>query len=101
MLKAFAAELAFAAGPENPGNANAVADFEIAHSGADFRDSPGDLMSQDQRLFCDAGKLFPVTLGDMQVRVADAAGFHLNKDVSCFKRGSGNIFYYQGGFGFA
>src|SRR6476661_4810642 len=39
-------------------------------------------MSNDERQLGDAGELFPVTIGYMQIRMADTAGFHLDQDFA-------------------
>src|SRR5215831_3518385 len=82
VFKSSAAELAFTTGPMDPWDAHAVANLEVAHAAACFSHPARDLVSGDERNFCDPAKLLPIAFNDMQVRMADTAGFHLDQDFA-------------------
>ena len=79
ILVAFAAEFTFAAGPVHPRNAHAVADFQIFDRRAFFHDAACDFVSEDQRSFDDANELWPIAIGHVQIRMADATRFDLDQ----------------------
>jgi hypothetical protein len=74
ILVALLAKLTLAAGGVNPGNADALADLEVADVLAFLGDTAGNLMAQDQGFLCNASKLRPISIRKMQVRVTDSAG---------------------------
>src|SRR5438270_586274 len=95
VFMAFAAELTFAAGPMDPRHANAVARLEIAHSVADFRDAAGNFMARNQRYLGDPAELLPVAFDDVQIGMADAAGFDFDQYIVLARRWALNLFYRQ------
>src|ERR1039458_1255132 len=79
VLVAFTAEVAFAAGPVHPGNANAVADFQVIDGSAFLYDAAGDFVPEDQGFLGDGNDLRPIAISHVQIRVADATRFHFNQ----------------------
>src|SRR6185437_632136 len=72
ILIAFAAELALAASPVDPGHAHAVVHLQIAHAAANFHHAARYFMSWNQRNLRDPAKLLPVAFNNVQIRVAYA-----------------------------
>jgi hypothetical protein len=81
ILIAFTAELAFAAGPVYPGNANSVADFEVIDGVAFLYHAAGDFVPQDQGLLGDGNDLRPIAIGHVQIRMTDATRFHFDQHL--------------------
>src|SRR3954469_292460 len=79
ILITFTAEFAFTAGPVNPGHADAVANFQVAYAWSNFSHFAGNLMPHDERQLGDTGELFPVAFSNVQIRMANAAGFHFDQ----------------------
>ena len=79
VLVAFTAEIAFAAGPVHPRNANAVADFQVIDRGALFYHATRDFVPENQGFLGDGNDLRPIAIGHVQIRVADATRFHLDQ----------------------
>jgi hypothetical protein len=67
ILFAFAAELAFAAGPVHPGNAYAVANLQMIDRGAFFYDPTGNFVPENQGSLGDRNELRPISIGNVQV----------------------------------
>jgi hypothetical protein len=66
----------------NPRHANVVADLQILNRSI-FFDNPADnLMPEDERLLHDAPQLLPISIGHVQIRMADAAGFHFDENFA-------------------
>jgi hypothetical protein len=80
----FPAELAFAAGPVNPGYADPIADLQILHRRALFGHDPGDFVAEDQWCFDDFCELCPVSIGNVQIGMADTTGFNPYQDFTGF-----------------
>jgi hypothetical protein len=76
-----AAELALAAGGVNPGNAGTVADGEVADGGALLDYAADHFVAEDERELEVGIEDGPVAVGQVQIGVADAAGFDLEEDV--------------------
>jgi hypothetical protein len=74
-----AAEITSAAGPINPGDANAIADLEVANPFAFLHHATGNLVPEDQWLLRYFSELRPVPIGYVQIRMTHPAGFHLNE----------------------
>src|SRR5689334_1242111 len=53
-------------------------------------------MPQNERRFGDGRKLLPVTIGNGQIRVADATGFHLDQHIIVARLGTFNLRQRQG-----
>src|ERR1041385_3078462 len=96
VFKTGAAELAFAACPVDPWNAHAVANLEFAHAAAGFGHAARDLVSGDEWNFCDPAELLPIAFDDVQVRMADTTGFHLDQDFAFAGDGPLDLFNHQG-----
>ena len=79
---AFFARLAFPACPVDPGQADAISSFDSGGASADINDPAYDLVAENQRLLDDGSELRPVAVGDVQVRVANAARFYPDQDLS-------------------
>src|SRR6478672_6721772 len=95
ILIAFTTEFAFAARPENPRHADAVADFELLHAGTDFNYFARDFMSNNERQLGNPAELYPVTFSNMQIRVANAAGLHFDQDFSLAGLGTFNFLNHE------
>jgi hypothetical protein len=76
-----AAEFALAAGPVNPGYADAVANLQIPHRCAFLHHAACDFMTRDQWFLYDSGQLDPIAVRHMHVGVANATRFHLDEDL--------------------
>src|SRR5579859_6607558 len=100
VLIAFAAKLAFAARPVNPWHANPVADFEFADARPNLNHLARNLMSHDKGQFGNAGELYPVALGNVQVRMADATSFHLDQNFVLAGDGALDFLNHHGLFQF-
>jgi hypothetical protein len=61
-----------------------VANLQLGNFAAFLYYAPGNFVSENERLFHDACELRPVAFRHVQVRVADAAGFHRDQHfVGC------------------
>ena len=78
VLGAAPAEAAAPARPAEPGDADAVADRDIAHAVAERLDRADDLVAEDERQ-CRVGQL---AVDDVQVGAADAAGPHPDQHLA-------------------
>jgi hypothetical protein len=101
ILIAFAAELAFAASPMHPRNTYAVADLQVIDRGAFLYHATGDFVPEDQGFLRDRNELRPIPIRHMQVRVADAARFHLDQNIVYSRLWLIDLFYAQRRFEFA
>src|SRR5258708_8634488 len=70
ILIAFAAELAFAAGPVHPRNAHVVAYFQVFDGGAFFHNTSGDFVPKDHGFLGDGHDLRPIATDPPQTSVA-------------------------------
>jgi len=91
ILVSFPAEFALATGPVDPRQADTVADLEPLNSTAFLNHTASDFMPEDERHFRNRCELWPVSIRDMQIGMANAAGIHLNEEVACIGLRSGNI----------
>ena len=78
ILQARKAVAAVAAGPAEPGHADARADGKIAHPIAQGRHAADDLVARDDRIT----RLRQFAVGDVQVGAADAAGKDANQNLA-------------------
>jgi hypothetical protein len=95
-----AAKLTLAACPENPGDAGAITGAQILYVGPYLGDNSCDFVSWNQRLFYDARHLSPVSVGNMYVGVANAAGFHAKQDFVRSGNGPRDFFHDERSFEF-
>lgn len=100
VLISLAAELAFPARPMHPGNANSVSELQMIDGRAFFYNPTGDFVSEDQWFFGDGNELWPITVGHVQIRMADAASLHLDQHLICVWLGPRDFFDGQGFFEF-
>jgi hypothetical protein len=87
IFPAFKAVTTAAAGMTQPGNANQVSRLKSGHLGTGDQHSADDFMSQDQGQL-GGGEL---SIGNMQISAADAAGMHLKKYLGGTRDGKGNL----------
>src|ERR1700739_3639105 len=73
VLIPLATELTFLAGPVHPGNADAASELQMIAGGALFYNAPSDFVPENQWFFGDGNDRGPITIGHVQVRMADAA----------------------------
>src|SRR5215469_4813679 len=93
---AFPAKFAVATGPVNPGDADPVSHPELSDIAAFFDYVAGDFMPEDYRLLGDGRELRPVAVGNMQIRMADSAGFHPNENLVRFWYRARNVLKGEG-----
>ncbi|PYX73565.1 MAG: hypothetical protein DMG78_08635 [Acidobacteria bacterium] len=91
----FAAELAFAAGPVNPRYSDPLADLKILYRRALFDHDPGDLVAGNQWCFNNFRELRPVSIGDVDIRMANTAGFHTDQDFASSGLRLADFFYHE------
>lgn len=75
ILVSLAAEFTTAAAPVQPGDSHAIAQLQVAHSGAFVHHTPADFVAQDERFLHNSDKRRPIPVRNVQIRMADAAGF--------------------------
>lgn len=91
VLFAFPAQLALAARPVRPGDADAVADLQLVHVRATLDDAPDDFVPGDQRQLDDPLQLLPIAFGDVEIGVANAACFDADQHLVAAGRRSGSV----------
>src|SRR5215469_3248 len=92
---AFLAECALTASPVNPGYAGAVTNLQIANGGASPDNAAGDLVAEDEGFLDNGSKLRPISIGQMQIGVTDAAGFDLDENLVGFQFRPRNLLEHQ------
>src|SRR6516164_3731046 len=97
---AFLAEGALTTGPVNPGYAGAVTNLQIANGGASPDNAAGDLVAEDQGFLDNGSELRPISIGQMQIGVADAAGLDLDENLVGFQFRPRNLLEHQRTFEF-
>jgi hypothetical protein len=97
VLAAFAARLAFTAGGVVPGHADAVSDREVRDLRAFFHHAAHHLVPGDQVGLGDGLQHRLVTLGDVQVGVADPAGLDLDQHLIRLRSRPGHVLDAEGG----
>ena len=79
----------------NPRKADTVIVLELMNGAASFNHAAGDFMSEDERQLRNRSELGPISIRYMQIRMTNAASFHLNEDVARLQRRTGNILKRQ------
>jgi hypothetical protein len=65
-----------------PRHSNAVSQMQLTDLDPFFRDPPDDFVAENQRLLYDPGKLWPISFRYVQIGMADATGFDLDKNFA-------------------
>src|SRR5439155_15791789 len=81
------AELAHAAGPSQPGDANPVAQPRRGHAFAGFDHLRNDLVAEDEGKF----RLGQLTVDDMEIGPADPARMDFQQNLARARRGHGRL----------
>jgi hypothetical protein len=84
-----------AAAPKNPGHADGFVQEIFGNSFSQFDDFPDNFMSWNKGALDEFGKRRPVSADEMQIRMADSAGSHLQKDFTFLRNRTGNVFEYE------
>jgi hypothetical protein len=82
VLVALSARFTFATGPVDPGHSNSVAGPHPGDRSALVDDATYDFVSENEGLFDDWGELRPVTVGDVEIGVANSTSFHSHQNLS-------------------
>src|SRR5260370_38491359 len=92
VLIPLATELPLPAGPVHPVNANAVSELQMIDGCALFYNATADFVPENQWFFGDGNDLGPITIGHVQVRMADAASLDLDQHLMRSGRGPSDLF---------
>jgi hypothetical protein len=92
---ALAAKLAFSASPIKPRHTDSLSDRDALHGRPHLDHLADNFVSENQWLLHQTRQLLPVSVGNMEIRVANAANLNLDQDFLLRRLGKRHVRHHK------